>query len=292
MTSGKDLKGVFALLFTPFSANGEAFDPESMRREIEYVLKGGVDGLVACGKAGEFEGMGLAEVERVLTTVLEQVNGRVPVGMGIISLEREQAVEAARVAARCGADFCMVKKHSHKDVRSFYLDVANQVPIMLYDDADEGPLDVDQILPLVSECERIVALKVSANIGAFASLKKQFPNIPLLCGYDIYSLMAYQTGLDGVIAGSASIMPEREVSLHRFAKAGRWDEARSLFYERMLPFVTFATPDPYAFSVCKYFLYWKGIFTSPFIRLPYLDAPDWMQQEVKVVAERLGLLEK
>ena len=44
-------------MLTPFSANTESVDFDSMRREVEFVLSAGVSGVVACGKAGEFEGM-------------------------------------------------------------------------------------------------------------------------------------------------------------------------------------------------------------------------------------------
>ena len=53
--------GVYTLLSPPFNEDGSLFDPRSMSREIDYILEGGVDGLVACGKAGEFEGMNLNE---------------------------------------------------------------------------------------------------------------------------------------------------------------------------------------------------------------------------------------
>ena len=90
---------------------------------------------------------------------------------------------------------------------------------------------------------------------------------------------------------SASVMPDREVALHRHAKSGEWEEARRLFYERMLPLIAFSTPDPYAFSVCKLVLHWLGIFSSPVVRSPYLDTPEWMQREIRILATRLGLLQ-
>ena len=69
-----------ALLFTPFTADGRRFDAASMRRQLDFVLESGVSAVVACGKAGEFEGQSLEEIEEVLTTVLEHVHGRIPVG--------------------------------------------------------------------------------------------------------------------------------------------------------------------------------------------------------------------
>lgn len=66
-----------------------------------------------------------------------------------------------------------------------------------------------------------MAVKVSGNVYSFAHLKDEVPETPLICGWDVFSLIAYQSGADGVVAGSAVFMPDREVELHRLAQAGR-----------------------------------------------------------------------
>ena len=290
--NGKPIDGVVTLLFTPFSPDTTTLDLKSMRRQVDFVLDAGVSAVVACGKAGEFEGMTLDETEQVLTAVLEHVAGRVPVGMGIISVELDGGMPAAQVAARCGADFAMVKKLSKKGLREFFLPIAEQLPVMLYDQTNEGNLDVEaQVLPLMKECEQIVAVKVSGNVYSFAQIKEEVRDTALICGWDVFSFMAYQSGADGVVAGSAAFMPDREVELHRLAQAGRWDEARELFYDRMLPYICFATPDPYAFSASKLLLHWRGIIDSPLTRPPYKNAPEWLQQELYALAHRMDLTE-
>ena len=61
--SGRVVDGVVALLFTPFTADGSRFDAAGMRRQLDFVLESGVSAVVACGKAGEFEGQSLEEIE-------------------------------------------------------------------------------------------------------------------------------------------------------------------------------------------------------------------------------------
>ncbi len=291
LKDGRVLQGVIPLLFTPFTADGKSFDRGSMRRQIECVVDAGVSAVVACGKAGEFEGMQPPEIEQVLKSVLELVAGRVPVGMGIISVEEDEALQAARMAVSCGADFAMVKKRFHEDVHQFFLNVAKEIPVMLYDQTNQGNLDISShVSPLLRQCDRIVGVKVSGNVYSFGQLKEQFPDVPLLCGWDNYSLMGYLSGSDGVIAGSAAFMPEREVALHRLAGEKRWEEARELFYQRMLPFIVFATPDPYAFSVSKYMLHWRKLIDSPVVRPPYENTPEWVQQELYHLAQMLELV--
>ena len=290
--SGAVLKGVVTLLFTPFTDDGKRFDAASMRRQLDYVLESEVSAVVACGKAGEFEGQTLEEIEEVLATVLEHVDGRIPVGMGIISVEEDGAVPAAELAARCGADFAMAKKLTKAGLHGFFSQIAERIPVMLYDQTNEGTLDVaGEVLPLVAAIERIMTVKVSGNVYSFDQLKAAAPEATYICGWDAFSLPAYVSGSDGVVAGSAAVMPDREVELHRMVEAGAWDDARHLFYQRMLPMIAYCTPDPYAFSVCKHLLHWKGIFDSPLVRPPYLNAPEWLQRELRELAQQLGLLD-
>ena len=63
VASGAVIKGVVTLLFTPFKDDATRFDAAGMRRQLDFVLESGVSALVACGKAGEFEGQSLEEIE-------------------------------------------------------------------------------------------------------------------------------------------------------------------------------------------------------------------------------------
>ena len=55
--------------------------------------------------------------------------------------------------------------------------------------------------------------------------------------------------------------------------------------------IAYCTPDPYAFSVCKHILHWKGMFDSPLVRPPYRNAPPWLQRELRELAQQLGLVD-
>ena len=47
-----------------------------MRRQLDFVLESGVSALAACGSAGESERQSLEEIEEVLGTVIDHVDGR------------------------------------------------------------------------------------------------------------------------------------------------------------------------------------------------------------------------
>lgn len=53
MISSKDVKGIIAAIVTPFSENEEV-DYSGLRVITEYLLDGGVDGIMTSGGTGEF----------------------------------------------------------------------------------------------------------------------------------------------------------------------------------------------------------------------------------------------
>ena len=77
-----------------------------------------------------------------------------------------------------------------------------------------------------------------------------------------------EQGLHVIAEGGAQARTVLAETLHAVAR-----RPMGLFYHhRMLPMIAYSTPDPYAFSVCKHILHWKGLFDSPLVRPPYAKA--------------------
>ena len=220
----------------------------------------------------------------MLAPVLKHVDVRRLRGMGNLRVEEDRGLPTTELAARCGAGLAMTKA-GQGDLHGFFSQIAERIPVILYDQTNEGTLEVE-VLPLVDAIQRIMTVKVSGNVYSFDRLKGAAPQATYICGWDAFSLPAYVSGADGVVAGSAAVMSDREVELHRLVQAGGWDDARHLFYHRMLPMIAYCTPDPYAFSVCKHILHWKGLFDSPVVRPPYEDVPTWLQRELRELAQQ------
>jgi len=92
----KELKGVYPALITPFKKNG-AIDEAGFRHNIDYVIEGGVAGIVPCGCTGEAatlrfiggEGGGdldVAETEKSIVRIGDDEAVLVLVGHGIPAL--------------------------------------------------------------------------------------------------------------------------------------------------------------------------------------------------------------
>ena len=286
----RSLNGVNALLMTPFTPSNE-IDVEGIQRQIDRVVAAGVASVVVQGKIGEYDAYTMAERRSVAGAVVEYVDGAVPVGVGIINAAFDVGLEVGRIAADAGADYVMSRPPVNGDLREYFLRLADVIPVMLYDQGQRGEVSIrDDILPLTRETDNIIALKISGLPDKTAEAKRLL-SIPALCGWDLMSFLAYRMGADGVISGSATLVPEHEVLLHRLVKAGRWEEARELYYGKLLPILNYCTFDPHAYSVCKYILTYMGVIRSPAVRPPSPDAGETRAREVYEVLKRVGALD-
>ncbi len=83
------IKGVVVPIITPIDEN-ERIDEARLRSQVDYVIEGGVLGVLAFGSNGEFYMIEEDEMERGLKIMLDQAAGRVPVyfGIGAISTKK------------------------------------------------------------------------------------------------------------------------------------------------------------------------------------------------------------
>ena len=285
-----DLKGVNCLVMTPFDEQGNV-DEAGLCSVVDHVIDGGATSLVAAGKIGEYEVLTMQERRRIMQVVSGHVGGRVPVGCGIINASFDDGLTLAGWAAEAGCDFVMSRPPTDGDNSEYFLRAADKIAVMPYDLGVRGELSIeDDILPLTQKSPNIVGLKISGLPDKTYEAKKLL-DIPILCGWDMMSLVSYEMGSDGVISGSATLTPRDEVKLHELAKQGEWDEARDLYYGRLLPLLNYCTFDPFAYSVCKYALYWQGLIATPAVRAPNPDAGEIRQRETMAIMKNLGLVE-
>jgi len=99
--------GVIVPLVTPFDDDG-ALALDGVGPLVEFVLAGGVTGLVAAGTTGEGYALDLDERRAVIEAVMAAAAGRVPVLVGVGGTATREALAQARLALECGADGLMV----------------------------------------------------------------------------------------------------------------------------------------------------------------------------------------
>lgn len=96
------IKGVIVPIITVINED-EKIDEAGMRDQVDYVIEGGLDGILAYGSNGEFYQIEEDEMERGFRIMVDQAAGRVPVYFGIGAINTKKCVRLAKMAVANGA---------------------------------------------------------------------------------------------------------------------------------------------------------------------------------------------
>ena len=96
------IKGVVVPILT-ICDKDEKIDEAKQRAQVDYVIKGGVTGILAFGSNGEFYMLEEDEMERGLKIMVDQAAGRVPVYFGIGAISTKKSCRLAKMAVKNGA---------------------------------------------------------------------------------------------------------------------------------------------------------------------------------------------
>jgi 4-hydroxy-tetrahydrodipicolinate synthase len=117
----------------------EEVDEEGLRRVIDYVVEGGVDGLWMFGTRGEGPNLGSETHRRALEITMDEVNGRVSVVTGCGAPGTQHTIDNIRVAEACGVDLVHVTepyyyKMKDTEMLAHYEAVveAARLPVVIY----------------------------------------------------------------------------------------------------------------------------------------------------------------
>lgn len=233
------LKGVIPPLVTPLLGRDE-IDIEGTQRLIDHVIEGGVHGLFLLGSSGEAPSLSHATQREFLKIACDQVQGRVPVLVGITDTSMTESIEFSVFAAECGADAVVLATPYYfpmhqNDLKRYVEEIAVELPLpfLLYNMPSHTKVcfDVDTIQSLL-HIENFIGVKdSSANMNYFNKLievKRQQENFTLLMGPEELLAQSVLMGGDGGISGGANLVPSLYVSLYEAALAEDMREVHRL----------------------------------------------------------------
>src|SRR5687767_10640279 len=98
------LRGVLAAALTPLRDDGDSLDEAAFAPYVDFLVAGGLDGVLALGTTGEGILLTVEERRRVARLFLEASNGRLQVAVHCGAQTTADTVLLAEDAAEIGAD--------------------------------------------------------------------------------------------------------------------------------------------------------------------------------------------
>lgn len=312
MAKKLELHGLFPALATPFDNGLQIMDTEFASLVSRVAQTPGVGGLVINGHCGEVTTLSPKERQHTVKVARAEAPSGIPIIAGIESLSTQGAIERAQEAKDAGADAGLILPPFDYIVRRgsartwqapyrFFSTLAERVdlPLVVFEYmAWSGLAYTTDTLVRLAEIDNVVAVKdaiwnVSIYAEHYAALKGK---VSFLAACDAPELLGMMfIGADGALVGISNIATELWAAFVSDCLAGKFNEARQLFVERLMPIMGHVFGDlesnPTSFNaMTKEALVQMGQFTNSLVRPPEMDATDQDREMIKRGLRMAGLV--
>ncbi len=231
------ISGSIVALVTPMLESGE-IDWARLQQLVEWHISEGTNAIVAVGTSGESATLGVSEHCQVISAVVEQVAGRVPVIAGTGANATSEAIELTEGAKKAGVDACLLvtpyyNKPTQEGLYQHYRAIAEAVdiPQILYNVPGRTACDMlpDTVLRLAA-LPNIVGIKEATGKLQRASLLVNScpPDFAIYSGDDASAVELILLGGKGNISVTANVAPAMMARVCALALAGDALAAREL----------------------------------------------------------------
>lgn len=203
-------KGTGTALITPFKTD-LSVDYDALKEIVYHQLNGGVNALIVLGTTGESPVIDFEERKKIISLVVEEVNGKIPVIVGTGSNDTKKVVENNKLAEELKANGVLIvnpyyNKGTQESLIEHYKYIASKtkLPIILYNVPSRTGMNLlpETVVSIHNECKNVVAVKeASGNISQIAHLISIKPeSLSVLSGNDDQTLAIMASGGNGVIS--------------------------------------------------------------------------------------------
>jgi len=226
------IKGIIVPILTPIDGE-ERIDEPRLRDQVDYVINGGVSGVLAFGSNGEFYMVEEDEMERGLKIMVAQAAGRVPVYFGIGAISTKKCCRLAKMAAANGAAGVsvlqpMFLKPTYQELFLHFKAVAESVPgvpMLLYNNPGRVgyTLSADLVDELAHKVDNIVGMKeTSGDITLTSEFIRRTRDVDfkVFGGKDTLLYASLCHGAVGGVCTAANFMPKLITDVYNKFVAG------------------------------------------------------------------------
>ncbi len=233
-------RGLSVAIVTPFNEDF-SIDKEAYVRHLNYMIDGGVDGLVVCGTTGESPTFSDDEFSYLIETAVSVSAGRCKVIAGSGSNDTAKSIKRSKLAKDLNADgLLIVAPYYNKPVQegllAHYRAIADatDLPVIVYNVPGRTSVNIlPETIAKLAEHPNIVAVKEAS--GDIQQVMKIIGSVPsdfsVLSGDDAMTLPLIAAGGKGIISVAGNEVPAKMKKYADTCLSGNMDEARKLHYE-------------------------------------------------------------
>ena len=224
----KSISGIVPPMVTPL-AGRDQLDLPGLERLIEHILAGGVHGLFILGSTGEAPSLSYNLRRELIKRTCRQVDGRVPVFVGITDTAFMESVSLAEYGASHGAAAVVIAPPYYfpagqAELIDYFRAIASTVPlpVILYNmpACTKTPIDIETLRPLLDH-PNVAAYKDSSGDMTYfhkvIRLLKDHPGKTVLIGPEEQLSEATLLGGNGGVSGGANLFPQLYVDVYEAA---------------------------------------------------------------------------
>jgi len=234
------IRGTGVAIVTPFQKSGK-IDFKSLANLIEHIIVNKVEFVVALGTTSEAVTLTASEKIEVMDYVIEYVDGRIPIVMGIGGNNTQAVLNTLK-----STDFDEISailsvapyynKPNQTGLFQHFSAIAKACPVdvILYNvpGRTSSNISADTVLKLANAHSNIVAVKEAS--GDFSQImdiiRKRPEGFAVLSGDDALTYPMMALGADGVISVVANAYPATFSAMVRMMLKKKFDEALEVHY--------------------------------------------------------------
>ena len=228
-------------LITPFKEDGSV-DYAALLRLVDYQLQNNTDFLCVLGTTAETPTLTSDEKKRITQLVIERVNGRIPILLGVGSNCTQTVIDTLKHDDMTGVDAVLAvvpyyNKPSQEGIYQHYKAIAEStdLPVVLYNVPGRTGVNMaaETTLRLARDFKNIIAVKeASGNITQMDDIIKNKPeNFSVISGDDGITFPLLTLGAVGVISVIGNAFPREFSKMVRLALQGDFEHALPIHHQ-------------------------------------------------------------
>lgn len=289
-------EGIYTPVVTPYN-DDFSFNEANFRSAIEFLINGGVHGIIVAGTTGEYYAQTMEERIELMALAKKIIGDRVPLIIGTGAIRTEDSIVYAQEAVAIDADALLVATPPYAyptgreiALHALAIDRAANLPVMLYNYPGRMCVNMDEeTLDRLGRSANFCAVKESSgDPNRLHMLAREYPHIQLSCGMDDQALEFFAWGARSWVCAGSNFAPEAHIALYQAcAVEGDFTKGRKIM-SAMMPLMRVLEQGGKFVQCIKHGLTLRGVNAGP----PRKPMQPLNKDEKRQLAEVIKTLDK